>query len=285
MWWKAWKWFLHVAGFMILLTWLWIVCFWNVVSVPDGSPRILLVGDPQMMGGGNSVRLHDRLNMHFNDWYQRYVISRSVSVLNPSHVVVLGDLFSSQFLSDIEWNARMQRYKRIMSAINVPLVAIAGNHDIGYASEQSRHNNARWERDFGVLNGELRIRLVHDPFYFVKKSSFKISSCFSDSHVLVWCNAMLLDGAVDLTQTEETWEHIERKRDEKVILLIHIPLHKPAGSCDGDSPMLQKSGHVVVTQNLLSEESTQRILATKPEVVFRSRIQFASCELHESHIA
>ncbi len=247
---RAWTAVLWLTGAVILLSWLWIAFFWNLsaIAMPHSNARVLLVGDPQIMASDGT--LHGHINQHFNDWYMRYILWRALRVVQPTHVVVLGDIFSFQFLSDDEWDARVQRYRWIVSDITVPIVNISGNHDIGYSSEQGAERNARWERDMGPLNGELAL---------------------SDAVKLVWMNSMVLDGAFERAWSEQAWAHVERPRREAVLLVTHIPLHKPAGSCPGDEPLVLRSGDAVAQQNLLTPESSARLLRTKPEAIFRYR--------------
>ena len=96
-----------------------------------------------------------------------------MAAVQPTHVVVLGDLVSSHDLPEREWGRRVKRYRWIMQDVRVPLVNIAGNHDIGYGAVQMPHWSNRFERDFGSLNGEMAL---------------------SENLSLVWTNAMVLDG-------------------------------------------------------------------------------------------
>jgi hypothetical protein len=45
-------------------------------GLDSGSLRILMVGDPQIMGSDGS--LYGDLNVAFNDWYMRYIMWRFV---------------------------------------------------------------------------------------------------------------------------------------------------------------------------------------------------------------
>lgn len=98
---------------------------------------------------------------------------RAMAAVQPTHVVVLGDLVSSHDLPEREWGRRVVRYRWIMQDVRVPLVNIAGNHDIGYGAVQMPYWSNRFERDFGSLNGEMAL---------------------SANLSLVWTNAMVLDG-------------------------------------------------------------------------------------------
>lgn len=161
-----------------------------------------MVGDPQIMGTDGST--YGDLNVAFNDLYMRYIMwrytcfffvfspldshgctLRALSVVQPTHVVVLGDLVSSHDLGASDWEKRVRRYRWIMQDVKVPMVSIAGNHDIGYGAVQQSHWSQRFERDFGTLNGELAL---------------------SENLSLVWVNSMVLDGDNDGFSSRAAWK-------------------------------------------------------------------------------
>ncbi|KAF9400635.1 hypothetical protein BGX21_003826 [Mortierella sp. AD011] len=87
---------------------------------------------------------------------------------SPTHVTVLGDLFSSQWIDDNEFNVRLARYQSIFpdpataphskkttvdKSDGIPiLINITGNHDIGYGNDISQTRLDRWEQVFGRSN-------------------------------------------------------------------------------------------------------------------------------------
>jgi hypothetical protein len=230
------RWFLIGALVLILFGWTWIFQPWQVVAVRSmsGSFRLLLIADPQMEGYGSS--LYSWLNTNFNDFYLRFLVWRGVHILGATHVAVLGDVFSFQFLPNDEFEARAARFQWCMtSASGLPLVVIAGNHDIGYGSEQSQFMQERWERVMGKkLFGRMALSKDLD---------------------LIWVNAMVLDNSNE----RNGWKWVESQKSGQV-LLTHVPLHKAAGSCPGDSPEILRDGAGnVLSQTLLSEESSARL--------------------------
>lgn len=261
--------FLQVVGAGLLCVFIWFFFFWHfawVPSRPSGAFRLLLVGDPQIEGLGGSS--HNYRNGLFNDWYLRFVIWRSVAVLQPTHVVVLGDIFSSQHLWDDEFHARAARYWWSMSgAHHLPVYNLSGNHDIGYGAELSRSAVRRWEQSMGPINGAVRL---------------------DDHHMLVWTCGVAMDGAIDEDIAKETWEHIDKwsvkqgTRRDKVVYATHVPLYKPAGSCVGDTPMIQRMGgneHAPpIEQTLVSEKKTKEVLDALSPVAIVSGHDHEGCD-------
>lgn len=102
---------------------------------------------------------------------------------------------------------------------NIGFHYLAGNHDIGYGSDMTRWNVDRFEREFGPIN-----------------FSFKAAG-----HLFVGINSMGVDKCTDESLHQQVWMHVlnqsrvAAEENLKVILLTHIPFHKPAGVC-ADAP-------------------------------------------------
>lgn len=132
------------------------------------------------------------LDLAFNDAYMRHIYKKMMSPSwepiahlssllsrttskphtprSPTHVSILGDLFSSQWIDDTEFDVRVARYQSIFpdpslssgagagavrgeDSRSVPvMINITGNHDIGYGYDISQDRVARWEQVFGKSN-------------------------------------------------------------------------------------------------------------------------------------
>lgn len=77
---------------------------------PTESIHMLAFGDPQINGNWPSTKYIKRLDNYGNDYYLGHIYRIMKKRLNPSHVVVMGDLFSSQWISDSEFFNRTYRY-------------------------------------------------------------------------------------------------------------------------------------------------------------------------------
>lgn len=105
--------------------------------------------------------------------YLSSLLSRSTTHTprSPTHVSILGDLFSSQWIDDTEFDVRVARYRSIFpdpslstsgsvartvgagDGSSVPvMINITGNHDIGYGYDISQDRVERWEQVFGKSN-------------------------------------------------------------------------------------------------------------------------------------
>ncbi|KAF8462556.1 hypothetical protein BDZ91DRAFT_734074 [Kalaharituber pfeilii] len=117
-----------------------------------------------------------------NDLYLAHVFRTMYWYTKPSHVVVLGDLLSSHWIKDEEFERRGGRFwdvifrgmqkveaedvKRNEEIVMKPewngedvsvdwsrkVINIAGNHDVGYAGDMTKERIERFERTFGQVN-------------------------------------------------------------------------------------------------------------------------------------
>lgn len=76
----------------------------------DSEIHMLLFGDPQINGNWPLTKYIKRLDNYGNDYYLGHVYDRMSKRLNPSHVAVMGDHFSSQWILDSEFYNRTYRY-------------------------------------------------------------------------------------------------------------------------------------------------------------------------------
>ncbi|PRP89300.1 hypothetical protein PROFUN_02174 [Planoprotostelium fungivorum] len=246
--------------------------------VLSGEPsiRLLLVADPQMEGDSRINRegpLLGQLNLNINDYFGRHVFLSAMSSLQPTHVAVLGDLFSNQYLSDAEFASRLARYNwmfehPLISSGKTQLINITGNHDIGYASEINSYQISKFEKAFGAVNDRYE----------------------ASGHILGIFNSMNVDTSSDQRLSESTWNHMkelaeERKKGKPLILLTHVPLYKPRGSCV-DGPDIHRNNRGAVTeQNVISEESSRWILdEMKPAIILNGHDHYGCKYTHEGGI-
>lgn len=69
----------------------------------------MAVGDPQINGNWPSTPYAKRLDNYGNDYYLRHIYHLMKGRLNPTHVAMMGDLFSSQWIGDSEFQNRTMR--------------------------------------------------------------------------------------------------------------------------------------------------------------------------------
>lgn len=72
--------------------------------------RMLAFGDPQINGNWPSTKYVKRVDNFGNDYYLGHIYHVMKNRMQPSHVTVMGDLFSSQWIYDSEFYNRTYRY-------------------------------------------------------------------------------------------------------------------------------------------------------------------------------
>ena len=84
-------------------------------SHDDKNPndvKLMALGDPQIKGIWANTPYISRLDTFGNDYYLGHIFRTMYNRLKPSHVVVMGDLFSSQWIGDSEFFNRTVRYTK-----------------------------------------------------------------------------------------------------------------------------------------------------------------------------
>lgn len=72
--------------------------------------HLLAFGDPQINGNWKLTKYIKRLDNYGNDYYLGHIYNTMKNRLEPSHVAVMGDLFSSQWIYDSEFYNRTYRF-------------------------------------------------------------------------------------------------------------------------------------------------------------------------------
>lgn len=218
--------------------------------------HLLAFGDPQIRGASNTTNWRTRLDIFGNDHFLGHIYRVMAKRTKPNQVSVLGDLLSSQWIGDAEFDRRADRYfGRIFDESLVKdnegyvmWYNIAGNHDIGYGGEMTRERIDRFEKRFGRVN------------YYVPRKGYRV----------VVLNNLALDGPVYEQQFQnDCWMFVDMVRQAReqepevsTILMTHVPLYKPAGICT-DGPMFKYYNNEhkwLRSQNHLSEDATNRLL-------------------------
>ncbi|SMQ45022.1 unnamed protein product [Zymoseptoria tritici ST99CH_3D7] len=223
-----------------------------------------------------------RLDLWGNDRYLAHIYRAMHWWSDPTHIVVLGDLLGSQWIDDEEFSSRTRRFWNTVfkSGHVVPreitdaneyhaevlgqdptwknrIIAVAGNHDIGYAGDITLERMPRFEDAYGRVNWEVRFALNKLPA--------------APELRLVILNSMNLDGpAYEQDLQAESMEFLDRHLHNgdlppstATILLTHIPLYKEEGVCV-DGPFFdhfpEGNGRGIKEQNHLSSATSERIL-------------------------
>ncbi|KAF9438238.1 hypothetical protein BGZ76_009069 [Entomortierella beljakovae] len=276
--------------------------------------------DPQMEGDAKIARLGKRalVDLAFNDAFMRHVYNSvmkpsweplemlsSLAFQNnnswihkpksPTHVTILGDLFSSQWIDDAEFNVRLARYQSIFydpakvssSSISssdnhdIPiLINITGNHDIGYGYDISQDRLTRWELVFGKSNFISTLTIpTHNSELLDQPRKL---------HFVV-INTMLLDGpSSDENLRGQTWQFLHdvatikaESPQDVIVILTHIPLHKAQGICVDSPDVHVHSDNTIIEQTMLTPNATTWILNNlKPEFILNGHDHFGCDVVH-----
>ncbi|KAH8700301.1 hypothetical protein BGW36DRAFT_373832 [Talaromyces proteolyticus] len=224
-----------------------------------------------------------RLDLFGNDYYLAHIYRTLFWWSRPTHVTVLGDLIGSQWVTDEEFENRGWRYwhrvfrggERVdddititgkksrgddesASSVETPeleslsrfnsswarrIINIAGNHDIGYAGDVSKHRLERFERVFGRADWDLRFQ--HPPLEQGRNTGEADASIRPTLHIIN-LNDLTLDGppfdpeiqSDSYTYINDLLSHRSHPVEDEAsftLLLTHVPLHKREGICV-DSP-------------------------------------------------
>ncbi|KAF9430898.1 hypothetical protein BGZ94_002396 [Podila epigama] len=291
-------------------------CRWQWPS-QDSFVRMVVMADPQMEGDAKIARLGKRahIDLAFNDAYMHHIyrsmmspswsplyslwalVSPSIQPYQepsrwiqpptiPTHVTILGDLFSSQWIDNNEFEVRLSRYQSIFTDplstmassfpyVQLPeqvapeMINITGNHDIGYGYDISRPRIDRWERAFGKSNFITTITIPS------MSTSNRTQETAHTLHFVV-LNTMLIDGpSADENLRGQTWEFLQEASKikennplDKIVLLTHIPFHKEKGLCVDPPDVRVHWDNTIIEQTMLTPNTTTWILNNlKPDFV------------------
>lgn len=83
----------------------------------ERDSKLILIGDPQMEGTRRIEHegIYGQISVFMNDIYYKHIVNNILKNLNPTHIFVLGDIFSSQYISDSEFDLRVSRFNFIFS--------------------------------------------------------------------------------------------------------------------------------------------------------------------------
>lgn len=247
--------------------------FWDYIH-PD---------DPSLTIRG----LFKALDLWGNDLYLAHVYRSTRLTLDPTHTVVLGDLISSQWISDEEFQRRGDRFWRIFkggekvtwedvdqTGDNIgsegnwkrKVITLPGNHDIGYAGDMTRTRIERFEAVYGPVNYAVNFTL--NP----EEDGGEDWAATPPTLRIVVLNSLAMDAPLldpslqqdSLSLIYETEESNTPSLRQSTLLLTHLPLYKPEGICT-DGPYFtwfeEIYGGGIQEQNHLSQPASEFVLA------------------------
>ncbi|KAK3079288.1 hypothetical protein LTS18_005237, partial [Coniosporium uncinatum] len=204
-----------------------------------------------------------RLDLIGNDYYLAHIYRTLHWYTKPTHVTVLGDLLGSQWIGNKEFDRRNERFwKRVFAgARSVPeetmqgseaieelgentswndrVIAIAGNHDIGYAGDIDEARIERFEKAFGKVNWSITFTLPGALNETATTETGAVTWPGKPALRLINLNSMNLDTPALASDLQlSTYGFMNdmimsgkpvEDRTHATILLTHIPLFKDEG--------------------------------------------------------
>ena len=234
-----------------------------------------------------------KLDLWGNDLYLAHIYRTVSWWTQPTHTVVLGDLLGSQWIGDEEFRRRTERFwdRVFAGAEKVPgrvtdvegatevlgqdegwenrIIAVVGNHDIGYAGDINEHRIERFEEAYGPVNWDIRFRLANNTS---TGNTTDLGDMAPELHLIILNSMNLDDPAYDTTMQTASRDFIDKHlhnpeqpppHTTATILLTHIPFHKQPGICV-DAPFFSyfpdDQGGGIREQNHLSKHVSGHIL-------------------------
>lgn len=259
--------------------------------------------------------IRKRIDLFGNDFYLAHMYRTMNWWALPTHTTVLGDLLGSQWISDEEFEKRGRRYwnRAFKGTERVPddvaawpgpeyevagslgtalynetwqrrIINVAGNHDIGYAGDLTKHRMERFERVFGRANYELRFEVPPEALPPAAASSLRSSDPAAGGEAsgadpqhddrlvpelrIVVLNDMNLDTPVETPELQDqTYKFVNdvintasavEYKGHFTVVLTHVPLYKPEGVCiDAPYFSFHDEDGTLKEQNQLSADASK----------------------------
>ncbi|CCH61302.1 hypothetical protein TBLA_0E02480 [Henningerozyma blattae CBS 6284] len=237
--------------------------------------RMLAFGDPQIIGVNKHTTYRSGVDTFGNDFFLGHIFQLMQRRLNPTHVVILGDLISSQWVDDSEYFNRTRRYsQRIYNRKpSVLQRAFQESHDrqtgqykspvqwwkdnVGNNHQECSYKDVyTWDKSFENFlfvnvsgnhdvgySGDTTYEMMSRYNHLYGKDNFWIEYQTQSKRAwrIVVLNSLALDGPCLHSEIcDRTWEFLSELHlqgfNGSTILLTHVPLYKREGLCkDGPS--------------------------------------------------
>lgn len=163
--------------------------------------HLLAFGDPQINGNWKLTSYIKRLDNYGNDYYLGHIYKIMNRRMHPSHVAVMGDMFSSQWILDSEYYNRTYRF--VERLFNRPI-----KHKKTVLDTHARHENYNWqewlEKEKALDPTKRYQSRVYDDVY----DWYDLSQKYPSFHEPLFIN---ITGNHDIGYSgDATWQHMAR---------------------------------------------------------------------------
>lgn len=252
-------------------------CSWpqDIVPYKPHDPvKALILADTHLLGPYRGHWL-DKLR---REWQMRRSFQTAMALFQPQLVIFLGDLFDEgQWVTDTEWKEYVRRFHRLFhTPDHVKVVAVVGNHDIGFHYVAHPRLVQRFEMEFRTTGVELfTIQGVH--FVAINSVAMQgdgcqlcetaedelknISSEFRQTPILFHSgfNRILLGILKCSRGIGKNCRSVPKiERHSPPIILQHYPMYRESDDdcIENDTPKIEKYRE---SWDVLSQESTDFI--------------------------
>nr|XP_046148898.1 metallophosphoesterase 1 isoform X1 [Oncorhynchus gorbuscha] len=273
-------------------------CSWPKLNRDSGKGvpplRALFLSDTHLLG---AIKGHwfDKLR---REWQMERAFQTALGVLQPEVVFILGDIFDEgKWSSPKDWEDDVRRFTQIFRhPRDVELIALIGNHDIGFHHEMSWYKLERFERVFNVTSA----RIVTNKgvnFVLVNSMAMHGDRCPICEHVenelyslsqALNCSVLSHRSSSMRTYCQEDMQKFPRS--SPIILQTfcrkHYPLYRPNDAeCTGQDAASPEERHQVFHEryDVLSQEASQRLLWWfQPRLILSGHTHSACKVVHDN---
>ncbi|XP_074645767.1 metallophosphoesterase 1-like [Tubulanus polymorphus] len=255
------------------------------VMMPKGSAkplRILFLADTHLLGFRRG-HWFDKLR---REWQMERSFQSTMLLHNPDTVFLLGDVLDEgKWCDDDEFKYHVERFGRMFRhGEQTTLHVVAGNHDIGFHYDTTRHKYKRFKESFSAPSVRM-LDIEGNLFILVNSMAFENDGCFlcKDAQEKLLAIHKRLNCA-KIHSTEGECSRFKPMQYTRPILLQHFPLYRPSDyNCTGldAPPPSEKSIPFKPKWDCLSKDATKKLLTMlDPRIVMSGHTHHGCFSTH-----
>uniref|UniRef100_A0A8D0H8B1 Metallophosphoesterase 1 n=1 Tax=Sphenodon punctatus TaxID=8508 RepID=A0A8D0H8B1_SPHPU len=248
--------------------------------------KAMFLSDTHLLG---EIKGHwlDKLR---REWQMERAFQTALWLLQPDIVFILGDIFDEgKWSSSQAWSEDVKRFQKMFRhPSDTELVAIVGNHDIGFHYEMTTYKLSRFDRVFNFTSEKLITRKGIN-FVLVNSVAREGDGCI----ICSTAEAKLIELSRKLNcswkkHSNKECGDVEQLPASEPILLQHYPLYRRSDSdCTGEdsAPPEEKSIPFKEKYDVLSQEASRKLIWWFHPRLILSGHTHSACEvLHDGKI-
>ncbi|EDW75915.1 uncharacterized protein Dwil_GK15194 [Drosophila willistoni] len=186
----------------------------------------LILSDPHLAG----PRFDGWRNRTYTEWHMKRAFQASIKLLKPDVVFILGDLFDEgDKLNNQQFHEHMTRYLKMFNLPpGIPLISLAGNHDVGFHFNLHPYYLKRFEEHFKY--SLVHLYTIKDVHFVLINSMALGTECgctFCEMTETALKNVSQTLNCMESTQEEDCNDAADSTQlYSQPILLQHIPTYR-----------------------------------------------------------